>query len=283
MKPLLLATISTLLACITTLACANRQESKPDPNTQTTAIEATAPRAAPVPPPQTDPNIKRILSTMDRASTWGHPDLFGEFGGMRRLFEGKYKGALKFFKIGAYYGDKLSQLSVGMMYLHGRGVSKDPATACAWITLAAERGYPSYVNARDQICSLLSGAQRDQAMAVLDTLWPEYGDTIAKQRMKLQLRIARNALTGSHLGFDFGVRTVALGSSAVNCGGYTLDLGSVEVPPEGCGRYDPNLWNTKKYFAARDSQWFGIVTVGPLTIVNPPFAGAIENNSDEGQ
>jgi hypothetical protein len=284
MKPILQGLICALLASITTMAYAGLSPSTPDPHAQpmTTATHASVQQ--PVPPPRSNPKIERILQAMGEASTDGHPDLFGQFAGMQRLFEGDYKGAMKYFKFGARYADKLSQISIGMMYLHGRGVSKNPATACAWITLAAERGYPSYVSARNQICVALSPTQHDQTMVLMDTLQPEYGDKVAMQRMKLALRIDRNSLTGSHLGHDSGVITMAMDTSHTpNCGGYTLFLGGVEVPARGCGRYDPKLEDSKTYFAARDAQWHGTVTVGELHKVNPPLSGADKKKSDNRQ
>ncbi|MDN5924000.1 MAG: sel1 repeat family protein [Xanthomonadales bacterium] len=202
---------------------------------------------------------------MNRASTWGHPDLFGEFAGMKRLFKGDYSGALKYFKIGARYADKLSQLSIGMMYYNGRGVDKDQATACAWLMLAAEREYPKFVMARDRLCHSLSSTQHDQAMATLATLLPEYGDKVAKDRMKLVLATDSAALTGSHVGFDFGAITASgQGSNAmISCTGSQYIAG-VLVPTSDCGSYSPNMLKAKNYFAARDAQWHGNVTVGAL-------------------
>lgn len=190
---------------------------------------------------RTDPKIRRILEVMGHSSTWGHPDLFGQFAGMRRLFEGDYKSAMHYFRIGARYADKLSQISIGMMYLNGQRVSRDPDTACVWITLAAERGYPSYVATRDRVCASLSPAQHNRAMAALDRLRPEYGDAVAKKRMKFELTSARRSLTGSHLGYDGGVITLPPPGVTVDCNGYVLNLGGVEVPLRGCGRYDPKL------------------------------------------
>ncbi|WEN14784.1 sel1 repeat family protein [Rhodanobacter sp. AS-Z3] len=265
MKFVLSGSAFVVLTSITTIACAGMSPSAANAAASPPAAAGQATAQQPVPPPAADANIKRLLQTMGESSTWGHPDLFGQFAGMQRLFEGDYEGALKYFKIGSRYADKLSQLSIGMMYLNGRGVSKDPAIACAWITLAAERGYPTYVTARNKICAALNPAQHDLAETTLKTLRPEYGDVVAKQRMKLALTTARNALTGSHLGHDSGVLTMASDSSPVNCGGYTLYLGGVEVPRRGCGRYDPNLLQPKNYFSARDAQWFGTVTVGALS------------------
>ncbi len=157
------------------------------------------------PPPVATPYIKSLLRNFRKADTWGHPDQFGEHAGLIRLFKGDYAGALKYFKLGARYADKLSQLGIGMMYYNGRGVRKDPAKACAWLTLASQRNYPSFVRARDGICSALTPAQHQQADTTLHQLLPIYGDKVAKKRMALELAEARMEMTGSHVGFDFGV------------------------------------------------------------------------------
>lgn len=219
-------------------------------------------------PAQQDTGIEKVLTAMNNASTWGHPDLFGEFAGMRRFAAHDYTGALKYFKIGAHYADKLSQLSIGLMYENGNGVAKDPVTACAWLAMAAERKYPSFMATRDGVCKALTPAQHDQAVAVLDKLMPAYGDAVAKPRMARELELARSQMTGSRLGFDSGVNQV---SASDNCGGPTIYEGGVAVPKAGCGAmnyYDPSRWDPQQYFAARDAQWRGTVTVGDMDEVH---------------
>jgi len=100
--------------------------------------------------PLNDPSVQKTLRGMADASTWYHPDLFGEFAGMRHYAHHRFKEAMKYFEIGAYYADKLSQLSIGLMYMNGEGVAKDPAKAYAWLDLAAEREYPDFVATRDR-------------------------------------------------------------------------------------------------------------------------------------
>ncbi|HEY3521676.1 MAG TPA: sel1 repeat family protein [Rhodanobacteraceae bacterium] len=229
------------------------------------AIASTAAAHAGSPSPP-DAQAGDVLRAMNNASTWGHPDLFGEFAGMRRYAGQDYAGALKYFRYGARYADKLSQLSIGLMYDNGEGVAKDPATACAWLALSAERKYPSFVKTRDRVCKMLTPAQHDQAVAELDKLMPEYGDAVAKRRMAAALRQALTEATGSRLGFDAGVDSVGFGNG-VHCGGPTLEIGGNPVPHAGCGGmkyYDPNRWDLKKYFAARDAQYRGTVSVGDM-------------------
>ncbi len=286
MKAKLLVPICILLLTSAPITCASQANNGPDTQTQSPANAAGDASKRPVPPPVPTPKIALILDIMSHSSTDGHPDLFGQFAGMQRLFKGEYQSAMKYFKIGAYYADKLSQITIGNMYLNGRGVPKNPATACAWITLAAERGYPNYLQARDHACKALGAAEHAQAMAVLATLEPEYGDAVAKRRMRTELRNAKTGVTGSRVGYDFGVRTVSLNplqamQQGADCTGQILNLGGLEVPRSGCGRYDPELFDATKYFAARDAQWFGTVTVGVLQNAKAPAPDPGKNRADD--
>lgn len=228
----------------------------------------------------------RIVAAMDNATTFGHPDLFGEFAGMRRFAKGDYAGAMKYFRSGAYYADKLSQLSIGLMYFNGQGVARDPVAACAWLGLAAERNFPSYVAERDGVCKTLTDAQRTQAAALLkDKLLPEYGDKVAKRRMATALAHARLEMTGSRVGFDFGASTYtgAIGTMSPgnadtqDCGAPTISFGGMLVPLDNCaqsGLWQSWFWDPKTYFAVRDGA-YGVVTVGEMKPVeSAPAASA---------
>ncbi len=224
---------------------------------------ATAPS---VPPPKKTPMIKKILRMMGERSTWGHPDQFGEYSGMIDLFDADYAGAMKYFKQGAYYADKLSQFEIGMMYLTGRGVKRNAPTACAWFVLADQRHYPVFTAMRNKVCEALTPAQRSHATAKLATLLPVYGDKVAKPRMADVLKRARSAMTGSQLGYNQGVDVI--------CFRYGL------IQP-GCGGvgnfWAPSRWDPKKYFAMRNAQWRGTVSVGPLQ-----QAGSSHSKADKG-
>lgn len=218
---------------------------------------------------------------MEHASTLGHPDLFGEFAGMRLYSRGDYTAAIHYFKYAARYADKLSQLSIGLMYANGRGVASDPVRGCAWLALAAERKYPSFIATRDRVCKALTPAQHDQAVALLDNrLLPEYGDKIAKRRMIGAMNLAKTEVTGSRLGFDDGVNVVSASVldhniTPSNCTGPTVSIVGVPVPAAGCGGlsyYAPSLRDPARYFAARDAHWRGVVTVGSTEHANKPGA-----------
>lgn len=221
--------------------------------------------------PLQDKTSQEVLDAMSHSSTWGHPDQYGEFTGMQRYAAGDFKAAMKYFLIGARYADKLSQLSIGLMYLNGQGVQKDPVTAFAWVAIAAERKYPQFLATRDAIWAQLDASQREQAKALVEQLYPEYGDATAMHRMTLVLRWNRSELTGSYLGF--GADSVASltpaqffqgtsnGGPMPACGARTI--GGTAIT--GCGNlYASWRWDPKQYFKARDAEWTGTVTVGAL-------------------
>lgn len=217
-----------------------------------------------------------VLAAMDRTSTWGHPDLANEFSGMHYYEAGHYKEALASFRTAARYADKLSQLSIGLMYLDGQGVEKDPVAAFAWVAIAAERKYPQFIATRDAIWAMLDAEQRERAKALVGRLYPEYGDATAKPRMAKVLRRNR-MVTGSLLGFGGSSvasltpaqymttlppsRQESSGGPMPPCGAHTIEGG----PMTGCGNlYVEWRWNPDVYFKTRDAAWIGTVTVGPL-------------------
>jgi hypothetical protein len=215
---------------------------------------------------------KAVLNSMAKTNTWGHPDLFFEFAGMQAYADGHYRHALYSFKEGALYADKVSQLSVGLMYLQGQGVDKDPVTAYAWLSLAAERGYPQFVATRDAVAAQLTPDQRSKAEAILQTLMPEYGDAVAKRRLAVEMghsMLAVNPVGKSPM----GVYTSTGGNGAA-------DFGYCSSPEHRvlteCGFYANWRWNANDYFAARDALWqpTGTVTVMPLEPVSPPTVAA---------
>jgi hypothetical protein len=212
-------------------------------------------------------SAKAAAAAMARINTWGHPDQFYEGGGMQAYVAHQYVQAMNDFKRAAFYADKLSQLSIGLMYLNGEGVARDPVTAYAWISLAAERNYPTFVATRDNVGKQLSPAQREQAIAMLPELVGQYGDAVAKPRMVRELRSAMH-VAGSTGQPPAGTRTY-LGGAAdrlSSCG------------PFGgrgdCSMYASWRWDPDQYFAARDAQWqapvVGKVTVLPIQSATTP-------------
>lgn len=220
--------------------------------------------------PLNDPSVQKTLRAMSDASTWYHPDLFGEFAGMRHYAHHDYKGAMKYFEVGAYYADKLSQLSIGLMYMNGEGVRKDPVKALAWFAIAAERDYPDFVATRDRLKAALTPDQITAAEQQRQELARRYGDAVAKPRMVSQLHLGQMQLTGSRTGFDSGVSQL---NTKPSCGDKVV-VGGYETPSAGCGgaasMYAKGRWDPKEYFASRDAEWKANVSVGALQ--QPPAA-----------
>jgi len=229
---------------------------------------ATAPAATDAQRPQIDESVERMLKDMAAASTWGHPDLYGEFGGMQAYAKGDYKTALTDFKFGALYADKLSQLTLGLMYDGGLGVPKDSATGCAWLMLAAERKVPKFVATRDKICDALTPEQRTTASTVFAELTPKYGDAVAKLRIKHTFDMVLRNRLGSRTGYDMNSATHNIKWRTECDGKTTLHIAGVNLPRNGCTNQEfwaPDNWNPDIYFANRDAQWYsGTVDVGPV-------------------
>ena len=214
-----------------------------------------------------DPALHDTLEAMTNASTWYHPDLFGMTVGMRRYGHRQFASALHYFEIGARYADKLSQLSIGLMHLNGEGVPKDPVIAWAWIDLAAERRYPSFVATSDRVKATLTAQQLEQALQLRVSLGAKYGDAVAKPRMISELHQGQMQITGSRTGFDYGV----IQGWSKPCGP-ELRIGGRVVPQIGC--LGPSFlarenWQPELYFAARDREWKANVDVGPVETQDP--------------
>lgn len=234
--------------------------------------------------PLNDPGVQKSLRAMKNASTWYHPDQFGEFTGMRYYAHHQYKDALKYFEVGAFYADKLSQLSIGLMHLNGEGVTKDPITAYAWLDIAAERDYPDFVATRDRVKADLTPDQMQKALALRTQLAEKYADAAAKPRMAKQLAQGQMQLTGSRTGFDYGVSQV---KTKPDCGP-ALMVGGEEVPSAGCGGASINSktrWDPQQYFASRDAEYKATVSVGAVEQQGTPIdkpAGPKGEQPDQG-
>lgn len=249
-------------ACAVLSACAAAPQT---PERELSASNHDAAAAAASGDAHDQERIAHVLDAMGDASTVGHPDLEGLFDGMRAFHKGDYQAALKHFRESARYAGKLSQLTIGLMYLHGRGVDKDPATACAWLALSAERGYPRQEATRARVCGALDREQHARAKAVLARLVPQYGDAAAMPRMRRALqRGMQHSMTGSYLGSTQSVTTIRPNRWKYDCLDLQLKIGGVIVPTAGCGSYDPETWQADKYFAARVPQMHGVVTVGKM-------------------
>jgi TPR repeat protein len=125
--------------------------------------------------------------------------------GVEAFQKGDYKHAIDMYKVAASWAYKPAEYNLGVMYFKGQGVSVDRALGAAWMVLAAERGDPQYVKARDLMITLLNKAE----FAHTDELWGRlkktYGDEVALRRAKAQWAWVKTHQTGTRVGGAVGV------------------------------------------------------------------------------
>lgn len=97
---------------------------------------------------------------------------------VEELYEnGEYSRALLIYENDlAPKGDKYAQYTIGYMHLAGKGVPQDRAKALAWYRLAAERGEPALVQARDTLYRQLTPEEIAESNRLFVELWQEIGD-----------------------------------------------------------------------------------------------------------
>lgn len=171
----------------------------------------------------------------------------------------RHRAAFEYYKVAAFWADKLAQYNVGVMYLQGQGVEFDPVRGWAWLELSAERKYPDMVAAADQLSALLDGAQRQAARRILEEeLLPEYGDDVAIERTAKEMRRELRRGTGSRLGSRASLSAVTI----IDGNGMTR---------RGDEFYDPAKWDFENIVRYETRLMFqlarGRVEAGELVIV----------------
>lgn len=117
--------------------------------------------------------------------------------------QGDYEAAEGNFRLAAYWADKLAQFNLGLMYVNGDGVERDPLRGWAWTKLSAERGYPKNVAVAADIWKQFSEEHRKVAGKILEEeLKPKYGDEVAVPRTSNEMKriLARDTSGGSRVG-----------------------------------------------------------------------------------
>jgi hypothetical protein len=111
------------------------------------------------------------------------------------LFEkGEYERAMFIYhKELAPLGDKYAQYMIGFMYLAGKGVQRDVATASAWFRMAAQREQPMFMRARDDTWHTLDNEQRAQSNRIYIDIRVECGDaTLLASLVENDLQLLRS-------------------------------------------------------------------------------------------
>ena len=205
-------------------------------------------------PPATDALDQEILSSAGFLSA--HPDLLNRGRGWAAYNQGRFDEALTWFQRAARYADKPSQAMVAEMLWKGEGGAADPALAYAWMDLAAERHYRSFVVLRERYWAQLDAARREDAIARGEAVYAEYGDAVAKPRIAAVLRRERSRTTGSRTGFVGSLKITVPGP------------GGIPQTIDGSRYYASKFWDPEEYQAWHDAVWkdppAGRVDVGEI-------------------
>jgi hypothetical protein len=186
-----------------------------------------------------------------------HPDMMYRQWGVNALRRNDVNGAMDNFRLAARYADKPAQGYLGEMYWYGVEQPRNPVMAYAWMEVAAERGYPLFVDLRNEYWATLPLEQHDAARAQASALRAEYGDEVARPRMAEVLRKGRREMTGSRVG-----------SMSNNVDIVYMD-GGISRTIKADRLYDPKYWDPKQYERWQDETWMkirrGTVEVGVPT------------------
>ncbi|MGH8233061.1 MAG: tetratricopeptide repeat protein, partial [Rhodanobacteraceae bacterium] len=124
--------------------------------------------------------------------------------GMLAYTRKDYKHAIHMLEVAASWAYKPAEYNLGVMYFQGLGVPKDRPLGAAWLVLAAERGNPQYVAARDVVITSMSDAQFAQTDELWGQLKQTYGDKVALRRAKAQWAYVKANQTGTRVGGTVG-------------------------------------------------------------------------------
>lgn len=199
-----------------------------------------------------------------------HPDLYHHRIGAQHYRDGDYAAAMRHFRKSARYADKPSQAMLAEMFWNGHGVAVDRATAYAWMDLAAERGYPQLLVARERFWAALDEGERTRALQVGERLYDEFGDAVAQKRIAAALRRGQRNAAGSRTGFRANATILAMppGTHSIPRSDQGDHTATALAAVNSRDYYADTYWKADSYFAWRALQWQeqlgGQATVGPL-------------------
>jgi hypothetical protein len=131
----------------------------------------------------------------------GRPGMKFFLDGAEAFRKKDYHHAIYMYKVAASWADKSAEYDLGLMYFRGEGVPVDRPLGAAWMVLAAERGKPLYVHARNLMVSLLTSSEFERMNKLWNGLKGTYGDEgLALRRAKFYLTwTSAHERTGTHL------------------------------------------------------------------------------------
>ncbi|MGH8145144.1 MAG: tetratricopeptide repeat protein [Rhodanobacteraceae bacterium] len=168
--------------------------------------------------------------------TDGRPGVYYFDLGVRAFRKHDYRHAIDMYKVASSWAYKPAEYNLAIMYFKGQGVPVDRARGAAWMVLAAERGAPLYVKARDLMITALSKAEFARTDEIWNQLKPTYADAVALRRAKQRWARVKTSATGSHLG-AVASEYLMVGNAPKEPGthGSNPTTGAVGAPPHVTG------------------------------------------------
>ncbi len=216
------------------------------------------------------------------AYTRGSPESEGRPGqyyfgvGANAFTHKEYSFAVNMYQVAASWAYKPAEFNLGVMYARGQGIPVDLPRAMAWMTLAAERGEPAYVKARELVRSNLTTDQLAESKVILQQLTPIYGDKVALRRAKDRWAQVRSSMTGSRVGSVAGNMVMGAPKAGAATTDPKFSTGEV-VPVQGAAVMDGKSMDGSmgyQQLVASDNPYDpkfrvmkGSTSVGPLTSV----------------
>lgn len=166
----------------------------------------------------------------------GRPGVYFFTLGVQAFRKGDYRHAIDMYKVAASWAYKPAEYNLGIMYFKGQGVPVDRARGAAWMVLAAERGDPLYVKARDLMVTALSQAEFARTDEIWNQLKPTYGDAVALRRAKARWAQVKASTTGSRVGAAASEHLMVGGTPvAPSTHGSNPSTGAIGAPPAVTG------------------------------------------------
>ncbi|MGH8182935.1 MAG: tetratricopeptide repeat protein [Rhodanobacteraceae bacterium] len=204
--------------------------------------------------------------------------------GAQAFRKGDYQHAIDMYKVAASWAYETADYNLAIMYFKGQGVPADRARGTAWMILAAERGDPLYVKARDLMVTALTKAEFAQADEIWNQLKPTYSDAVALRRAKGRWAQVKGDTTGSRVG-DAASEHLMVGGTPGGPGFHVTNpaTGAVGVPipvtgggvfksalvTDGSAAYKQFQQSNNPYDPAFINNRAGTATIGPLQQVKP--------------
>lgn len=130
--------------------------------------------------------------------------------GVQAFRKGDVQHAIAMYKVAASWAYKPAEYNLAIMYFKGQGVPVDRERGAAWMVLAAERGNPDYIKARNLMVTVLTKSEFARTDQIWGRLKSTYGDSVALRRAKAQWAWVKTHQTGTRVGGATGELVVGV-------------------------------------------------------------------------